>query len=384
MDSSNSSLIDLIRETIQRRGPVPFHWFMEQALYHPEFGFYSSGRCAIGRRGDYFTNISVGSLFGRLLAAQFVQMWELLDRPQEFTIVEQGAHHGDFARDVLQAVQKHAPGFFAALRYRIIEPFPVLQTEQASALGSFREKIEWNKSLDQLPAFFGLHFSNELIDAMPLHLVAAGSGQWLEKYVTVTTNGFEFVLGPISTEKLRDHLGKIPAPPESSYETEINLATLDWIETLASKLERGFVLAVDYGFPRHEFYAPERTTGTLRCYAQHHVVPSPLVNVGRTDITSHVDWTSLAERAEEYSLRVAGFTDQHHFITALVANSMKDEFIETEAMEQRRALQTLVHPGLLGRAFQFLALAKGVAPDVVLSGFKFARDARSTLGLRAL
>jgi SAM-dependent MidA family methyltransferase len=381
MNSSNSSLIDLIRETIQRQGPVSFAWFMEQALYHPESGFYSSGRCAIGRHGDYFTNISVGSLFGRLLAAQFVQMWELLDRPQEFTVVEQGAHHGDFARDVLRAAHEHAPEFFAALRYRIIESFPVLQSKQASALGSFHEKVKWNESLDQLPAFSGLHFSNELIDAMPVHLIAAGSGQWLEKYVTVTSNGFEFVLGPISTEKLRDHLGKIPAPPESSYETEINLAALDWIETLASKLERGFVLAVDYGFPRHEFYAPERTMGTLRCYAQHRIVASPFANVGQTDITSHVDWTSLAERAEDYSLRVAGFTDQHHFITALVANSMKDEFIETEALEQRRVLQTLLHPGLLGRTFQFLVLAKSIAPDVALSGFKFARDARLTLGL---
>ena len=105
------------------------------------------------------------------------------------------------------------------------------------------------------------------------------------------------------------------------------------------------------------------------------------MNVGHTDITSHVDWTSVAERAEECGLCVAGFTDQHHFITALVANSMKDEFIETEAMEQRRALQTLLHPGLLGRTFQFLALAKSIAPDLALSGFRFARDARSTLGL---
>ena len=177
MDSSHSPLIDFIRGTIREQGPVSFAWFMEQALYHPKHGFYSSGRCAIGRRGDYFTNISVGSLFGRLLTAQFVQMWELLDRPQEFTIVEQGAHHGDFARDVLRATHEHAPEFFAALRYRIIEPFPVLQTEQAGTLfGSFREKIEWNKSLDQLPVFSGLHFSNELIDAMPVHLSPLNPG----------------------------------------------------------------------------------------------------------------------------------------------------------------------------------------------------------------
>src|SRR3979409_2424848 len=105
MKTDKLSLVEFIRETIQRRGPVSFAWFMEQALYHPELGYYSSGRCAIGRRGDYFTNVSVGPLFGRLLAAQFGEMWEALGRPGDFVIVEQGEHQGEFARDVLAAVR---------------------------------------------------------------------------------------------------------------------------------------------------------------------------------------------------------------------------------------------------------------------------------------
>src|SRR5438132_12073383 len=147
MNTGNPDLIRLIRTEIEKHGPVSFAWFMQQALYHPEHGYYSSGRCAIGRRGDYFTNVSVGPLFGQLLAAQFAEVWRRLgngscgreqriDIPEiigarelfrSFVIVEQGAHHGEFARDLLEASRAGWPEFFQAIRYLIIEPFPILQ-----------------------------------------------------------------------------------------------------------------------------------------------------------------------------------------------------------------------------------------------------------------
>src|SRR5438874_11816280 len=126
MSSDNSPLVTLIRDQIRNHGQVSFAWFMEKALYHPKYGYYASGRAAIGRCGDYFTSVSVGPLFGQLLAAQFAQIWECLGRSDNFIIVEQGAHHGDFARDVLEVARKSWPEFFEALRYRIVEPFPVL------------------------------------------------------------------------------------------------------------------------------------------------------------------------------------------------------------------------------------------------------------------
>src|SRR5256885_12501112 len=129
--NSNTGLVEMIREQIRSRGPQSFAWFMEQALYHPAHGYYSSDRAVIGRRGDYFTNVSVGPLFGELLAAQFAEIWERLGQPDDFAIVEQGAHDGQFARDVLESSQKRSPEFFEALRYRIVEPFPILQEQQA-------------------------------------------------------------------------------------------------------------------------------------------------------------------------------------------------------------------------------------------------------------
>jgi len=400
MHPGNPDLVDYVRETIRQRGPVTFEWFMEQALYHPELGYYSSGRCTIGRRGDYFTNVSVGPLFGRLLAAQFVEMWEALGRPDDFVIVEQGAHHGDFARDVLGALRERAPDFFSMLRYCIIEPFPVLRERQKETLRDFGEKLTWEKSLIDLEPFCGVHFSNELLDAMPVHLIsrlnpegrasarpglAAASPSenqdWQERRVTETGDGFGFVTAPITDAGLLQHLETIPRHPDGPYETEVNLAALKWMEQLAPKLTRGYVLAVDYGYSRENYYAPERSSGTLQSYARHRINPSPLTDIGEADITAHVDWTSLTERAEAQGLSVAGFTDQHHFATGVVTALMAGEFEGNAKSATRRALQTLLHPEFLGTTFQFLALTRNVAPSARLSGFKFARESRSALGL---
>jgi SAM-dependent MidA family methyltransferase len=372
MLTGDQALTDLIRSTIRAQGPVAFDWFMEQALYHPEFGYYTSGRCAIGRHGDYFTNVSVGPLFGRLLAAQFGEMWEILGRPGDFTIVEQGAHEGEFAGDVLEEVRQREADFFSALRYCVIEPFPILEARQRERLRDFGEKVAWRKSLGDLKPFTGVHFSNELLDSMPVRLISRESGEdWKERLVAEAGDGFAFVPLPIAEEKLRQHLEKVPRPGDALYETEVNLVALDWIEDVARKLTRGFVLAVDYGYPRDEFYAAERTTGTLQCRADHRTVRSPLEEIGGADITAHVDWTSVAERGEKAGLSLTGFTDQHHFITGLLTR-------RAPAESERRALQTLLHPELLGTRFQCLALGRD-APDQPLSGFRFARDPRKAL-----
>lgn len=378
MDPGNPVLIDFLRETIRREGPVSFAWFMEQALYHPTLGYYSSGRCAIGRRGDYFTNASVGPLFGRLLAAQFAEMWECLGRPRDFMIVEQGAHHGDFARDVLVATRDRFPDFFADLHYRIVEPFPILQERQRANLGEFPGKVGWEYSLETLAPFCGVHFSNELLDAMPVYLIArdADNAGWQERLVGESGEGFAFVSEPIANESLRRHLEKIDPQPPPPYESEANLAALSWVESVAQRLACGFILVADYGYVRDRFYAAERTTGTLQAYAGHHTLPSPLHAIGHADITAHVDWTSIAERGEECGLALCGFTDQHHFITGLLTGVAGRE----AEPSPRRALQTLLHPELMGTRFQYLALERKV-PSASLTGFCFARDSRRTLGL---
>jgi SAM-dependent MidA family methyltransferase len=406
LNSGDPALIEFIRAEIRTRGPVSFAWFMEQALYHPRHGYYSSGRASLGRKGDYFTNVSVGPLFGQLLAAQFLEMWQTLGKIDNFTIVEQGAHDGAFARDVLAAIGTGSPEFFSALRYRIIEPFRVWQDRQQKTLEAFRDKTEWRRELSStrevsphlnpLSAppgrdpgedaqrqvrvkdlkFAGVHFSNELLDAMPVHLLVSTDGGWREKFVAVEGDKFVFVEQPIIDLALKARISHLPAPP-AGYETEINTAVLDWIDHLSSTLTRGYALAIDYGFPRQEFYAPDRTRGTLQMREKHRHLASPFQDIGNADISAHVNWTDVAERAEAKGLRVGGFTDQHHFITGIISEHPK--LIEEE--KARRALQTLLHPEMLGRAFQVLALNKDVDPATPLAGFKFARDAHAELGI---
>jgi SAM-dependent MidA family methyltransferase len=345
---------------------------MQQALYHPEYGYYSSGRATIGRHGDYFTNVSVGSLFGQLLAAQFAQIWECLGKSDDFVIVEQGAHHGELARDVLESARKRFPRFFAALRYEIVEPFAALQDRQLRTLAAFGGKIIWSSSIENLAPFIGLHFSNELLDSMPVHLFVSAEDGWHEKFVDFRGHEFVFVEQSITDPRLAN----LPARPPGQ-EAEINLAALAWINSVASKLRRGFVLMIDYGFAREEFHPPRRTIGTLQVRSQHRRLRSPFDEIGQADITAHVDWTSLVARAELCGFQLHGFTDQHHFITGILSELSAPP----ENAKAKRALQTLLHPEMLGRAFQVLALTKDVNAPMSLAGFKFARESRAALGL---
>lgn len=343
--TGNPDLVRLIRAEIEKRGPVSFAWFMEQALYHPEHGYYSSGRCAIGRKGDYYTNVSVGPLFGQLMTAQFAEIWRQLGEIDNLVIVEQGAHDGQFARDVLQSAQLREPEFFEALDYRIIEPFPVLRERQSRMLEPFLNKVEWRNSLEP---FTGIHFSNELLDAMPVRLIRHG----VEKLVGIQGDRLAFIEAPLSN-------------------IAFNQVALDWIDGLAANLKRGYAIVIDYGHSGDEFQ------GEIQVRAQHRHLESPFEQIGHADITMHVDWTSIVRHAEADGLRLGGFADQHHFLTGIISTwpDLLRAPSENAHADQKttRTLQTLLHPEMLGRAFQVLMLAKEVDPQSLV-GFKFARD----------
>jgi SAM-dependent MidA family methyltransferase len=353
MQTGNSALIQLIRSKIENHGPQSFAWFMQQALYHPKHGYYSSGRCVIGRKGDYFTNVSVGPLFGQLLAAQFSEIWERLGKMKGFVIVEQGAHDGQFARDVLEFVQKRFPEFFDALRYRIVEPFPILEAQQRRRLEAFGNKVEWRESLEP---FTGIHFSNELLDAMPVRLTSDGT----EMLVALDGDKFVFVERPV--DKMM-----------------FNQAALECIDQIAGNLQRGYVIAIDYGFLDQAF---ERT---VQVRARHRKLDSPFEQIGDADITMSVHWKSIVERAQANGLRVAGFADQHHFLTGIISQLGRGGSPEPptgdwgqsplpDSPKTKRELQTLLHPEMLGRAFQVLAFEKKIDSFASpLLGFKFAR-----------
>jgi SAM-dependent MidA family methyltransferase len=350
----NTPLVESIRETIRAEGPQSFAWFMQQALYHPEHGYYSSGRCEIGRKGDYFTNVSVGPLFGQLLASQFSEIWERLGKMNDFVVVEQGAHDGQFALDVLEFVQNRLPEFFDALRYRILEPFQFLEEQQRRRLEAFGDKVKWSDSPEP---FTGVHFSNELLDAMPVRLISDG----MEKLVGLDGDKFVFVERQVDKAVL-------------------NQPALDWMDQIAANLQRGYVIAIDYGC------TDEDLRRSVQVRTQHRNLLSPFDSIGEADITMSVDWRSIVERAQANGLHVAGFTDQHHFLTGIISQFGRGgspeppagdwgQSLLPDSRKAKRELQTLLHPEMLGRAFQVVALAKNVGHETdPLAGFKFARQ----------
>jgi SAM-dependent MidA family methyltransferase len=374
----NPELIEIIRAEIGANGPIPFARFMELALYHPQHGYYASGRTNIGRRGDFFTNVSVGPLFGKLLAAQFAEIWEKLERPADFEIVEQGAHDGVFAADVLTALRQSASDCFAATSYLIVEPFPIWRERQKENLREFAEKTSWVASIDDMEPFVGIHFSNELFDSLPVHLivsggVADGATVWNEKFVTLAADNFAFANANANRSGLPlDHLGFFPA----GFETEVNLAAPKLMSEIAANLSRGVILTIDYGFPRAELYSLHRSQGSLQIRAKQKKLSSPFEQIGLADISAHAEWTSLAEAAKSFGATPIGFTDQHHFLTGIISRFFPDADFDSS---EKRALQTLLHPEMLGRNFQALALGKDF--HETLAGFQFGRDPVAALGL---
>jgi SAM-dependent MidA family methyltransferase len=233
----------------------------------------------------------------------------------------------------------------------------------------------------------GAFISNEFVDAMPVHVIEYRNGRWCELLVENSGENFRFVPSRIKAPDLARVLEKLPLPPCPVYRTEVNLAASRWIQTVGRKLRKGYVLIVDYGYPRHEYYKPERTEGTLSCYSLHRRTFDPFERPGEIDITAHVDFTSLLEAADQADLHVAGYTDQHHFMVGAAESRLRALEIAVEAQGGLTrahsaflgAYRTLMHPGNMGMAFKYLLLTKELGAHAQLNGFKYAREPRKSL-----
>ena len=385
--SRSNELADLIRDQICKSGPVSFAWFMGQALYHPIHGYYSSERHRVGRAGDFFTNVSVGEIFGEILAAQFVELFDLLGTSDWLKILEQGAENGQLAKDVTRALAREPKS--VGWEYWIVEPSAGKAGNQRAHVGQTSIPTHWIAGLEQLDPFSGIIFCNELLDALPCYLVEHDGRKWMEVRVQEKNEVFEFVLGPIENVDLIRQVGRLPPPSITPYRTEVNLATLDWVKSAARALNRGFILIIDYGFPRDELYSPLRTEGTLAGYYQHQRLKDVLQRPGEIDITAHIDFSAIAEAASSEGCAVLGFTDQHHFMVGAAERRLLEieRLVGAGSMspdQQRflRGYKSLMHPNTMGLAFKYLLLGKGVAAAQAPTGFKYAKDPAPTLRLR--
>ena len=354
---------------------ITFAEYMDMVLYHPQYGYYSSD-VKIGFRGsDFFTSASLGADFGELLARQFYQMWEILDQPISFSLVEMGAGQGILASHILNYIKQEYPDFFAAVKYIIVEKSSTLKQEQQQLLQDF--SVKWcNLEEIEPKSLTGCCFSNELLDAFPVHQFTLEAGELREIYVTIAEHNsqpiFIEVIGEPSTPQLAEYFDLVGInlsqnTYENGYRSEINLAALDWLSIVSDCLERGYVLTIDYGYHADRYYHPQRRQGTLQCYYQHRHHDNPYVNIGRQDITAHVDFTALSVWGESRGLKKVGWTQQGLFLMALgigerlAAISWQQQPI-SQLLQRREGLHQLINPGGLGN-FGVLVQSQGLTEE---------------------
>ncbi len=349
---------------------------MELALYCPVYGYYEAEKDTIGRRGDYYTSVSVGPLFGELLAYRMAEWLEEAD-PRTKTglgdsfrllgqLVEAGAHTGQLANDILRWLKEHRPKLFQHLEYWIIEPSERRRERQKKTLAEYSNKVHWAGTL----AEFGsrsefipprIIFANELLDAMPVHRFGwdASPGSWFEWGVNL--KGQEFVWTRLSaptievpkfasvlSERLQKHL-------PDGYVVESSPAAEAWWCAAAGTLRSGRLLTFDYGKTLEELLIPENTWGTLRAYSGHHATRELLAEPGQKDITAHVNFSGIAAAGQAAGLVTEALVTQEEFLTSIAAKVWKGNGTFGEwSTSQTRQFQTLIHPNHLGRSFRVL------------------------------
>ena len=354
-----NALAEMIRAHIERDGPLPFAQFMGLALYHPQHGYYSRARGQSGARGDFITSVSVGSMFGELLAFQFARWFEAEREPvSKFQIVESGAHDGQLAFDILEALEDQESALSPHIEYWIVEPSPNRRAAQQVRLARF-QNIQWFETLQEIQhRVRGVIFSNELLDALPVHPFAwnASARRWEE--MAVTLRGEQFVwtrlthTNPAHPQLPSALLNVLP----DGYVVELCPAATSWWREAAAALVSGKLMTIDYGGVLEELLSPARNTGTLRAYSGHRVGADVLANPGEQDITAHVNFTEIINAGEAAGLKTELLTTQSQFLTEIARELWKGN--DSLPPQKVRQFQTLTHPEHLGRPFKVLVQSR--------------------------
>jgi SAM-dependent MidA family methyltransferase len=357
-----NKLFEIIRFETAQRGVLSFARFMELALYCPNYGYYELQKDNPGQRGDFYTNVSTGELFGQLLAFQFAA-WlesELGSRKLKISIVEAGAHDGKLAKDILNWLQLQRPVLFEQIEYCIVEPSKRRQEWQRETLIQFVPQIRWVESLSTIhdSRCSGIIFSNELLDAMPVHRFGwdVKNKKWFEWGVAV--EGEKFVWTKIPASDFRFPTSELESVLPDNYTIETSPAAENWWRAAANVLARGRLLTIDYGLTVDELYSPARPRGTLRTYFRHHASDDLLANAGVQDLTAHVNFSVIQAIGEAAGLTTESFSTQPQFLTQILGKAMPDKHFGEWSVRRTRQFQTLTHPEHLGRAFRVLVQSR--------------------------
>jgi SAM-dependent MidA family methyltransferase len=369
------ALSEILAGRIRTGGPIPFAEFMRECLHHPVHGYYS--RASLRRFGDYYTSVDVHPIFGRLLARQFAEMWELLGSPRPFVVAESGAGVGRLAGHILDFSARALPEFYSALEYVAVERSRARRAEHEARLADHASAGRVTSAGEiprSIPA--GCIFSNEMLDALPVHRVAVENGVLREIYVGFESARFTEVLGDPSMPALERYFHEQGIDLEEGQQAEVCFEACDWIESAGRALERGLVMTIDYGHEARALYDEHHNRGTLLAYCDHTVTENLLDAPGEQDLTSHVNFTAVDLWGRRAGLLRTGLVTQSQFLVALGrGNEFADLYepgqTEVEKLRARLLLKNLIHPEGLGEKFQVLIQHKGIEVPMLtgLSGY---------------
>jgi SAM-dependent MidA family methyltransferase len=355
-------VFEKIAGEIKTRGIIPFSRFMELALYCPNFGYYEREEDKIGRAGDFFTSVSVGPLFGELLAFQFAEWLSERNPASTLQIVEAGAHRGDLSRDILSWLKLNRPQIHERLEYVIIEFSDRRREWQKKFLEEFSDNVRWVQKPADLENVNGIIFSNELLDAFPVSRFQwdVGQAKWFELGVKLSNQAPSWqTLREVTLPEVETYTGQ--SLPESllkalphGFILDLAPTTRKWWAEAAAGLQSGFLLTIDYGLAFDELLLPHRKSGTLRAYHHHKVNDDLLANPGEQDLTAHVDFTALQIAGERAGLQTHFFGTQSQFSAAIASKIFSDHSAIAWNPQQVRQFQTLTHPEHLGERFRVL------------------------------
>jgi SAM-dependent MidA family methyltransferase len=353
-----NALTRVLVARIRQGGPLTVAEFMDAALYDPHHGYYSRASQRSGRAGDFFTSVDVGTLFGELIAVQLDEMWGVLREAgaTDFDLVEAGAGNGRLARDVLDAAARFHPDLYARIRLTLVERSRAARDVQPSTLGSHVGRLHAVR--EDLPSSItGVIYANELLDALPVHVVTNTGGGLREIFVGERDGVLTECDGPVSSPAILEDLGQV----EPGARVEVARAAREWIGGAAAALERGFVLLFDYGYDDSGGVSRRHHDGTLMAYRAHRANAwSWLDAPGETDLTALVDLAAVRRSAERAGLRTLGVIDQAYFLLALDLADRVKTGQDWDSFRQRVGARTLIMPGGLGSIMKTMVFAKGV------------------------
>ncbi len=373
--TEKTPLNDIIAARIADQGRITFAEFMAACLYEPGLGYYTSPGRKVGAEGDFYTSITVHAAFGRVIAREIAQMWRTMGTPAGFTLVECGAGNGRLACDIMDFLAEREPEMYSVLRLVLVEQEPSLESAQREMLAAHINRLDW-LSPDEFASgsftFSGCLYSNELVDALPVHRIVMTSAGLRELYVTCTDGEFGEDVGEPSTPELEAYLKRIGVELHPGQQAEINLNAPKWLASASRALRSGFILTIDYGYPASDLYTPRRKLGTLLCYYRHQIEENPFLRPGLQDITAHVDFTTLMQCGEELGLQNNWFGEQYRFLLSAgiieeIEEIERSPRAEEEKLRLRLTLKKLIMPeGGMGDTFKVLIQSKGVtAPELL-------------------